>query len=77
MLLKEVRLEPNSLIGADGLIPVLDLSHKDNAIAILWSYSEPVVLVEHVHLHLTVGVAVEGVVDIFSKDLMIERVFQR
>lgn len=70
-LLIEVRLGTNILIRTDRFAPVLYLSYKDHLITIFRSNSETIVLMQDVHLHLSMGVALEGVVDVLSKNLII------
>jgi hypothetical protein len=61
---------------ADGLRPVLYFSHVDGPIALFRPHSEPVDLVDDVHLELAVGVAVVGVVDLLAEHLVVEGVVE-
>jgi hypothetical protein len=71
MLRKAIRLFWNCHI-ADRFSVVLDLSNKHNLVACLRIDSKIVELVNDIHLHFSVSVTVEGIVDLVTKDLVIE-----
>ena len=57
---------------ADRTIISFDLGDKDDPISVLWCYAEPEQLVLDIHPHLSMSIAVIGVVDRLPEYFVVE-----
>jgi hypothetical protein len=70
-VLKSERLSSNSSI-TDRFSPILYFCYVDYMIAINWIDSETVDLVNNIHLHFSMSIAVVSIIDALAIGLMIE-----
>ena len=61
---------------ADRLIPAINFCHENDFIADFWVYFDTPELMDDVHIHLSVGIAMISIVNSLSEHLMIERIVQ-
>lgn len=74
-LLEAVGFEADSGV-AKRFSPILNLGHEDHLVPSFWVDTKIMQFPDEVHLHLSVRVAVEGVIDLLAEDLVVEGVIE-